>query len=67
MLLIRPVYFGLRDRIWYQKLMQIIIGVPGIGPLLADATFFSVALVLSHAVMRLIAGPARKDPLARSR
>ena len=38
---------------------------PGIAPILADgATYFGI-VVLGHAVMRLIAGPAREDRLAR--
>ena len=65
MLLVVPFYFAVRDRIWWQHFMRIMIGTPGIGPLLADTAFLAVGLVLGHAVMRLIAGPARKDPLAR--
>jgi hypothetical protein len=38
---------------------------PGVAPILADsATYFGIVIV-GHAVMRLIAGPAREDRLAR--
>ena len=67
MILVMPVYFAVRDRIWYQQFMRIMIVTPGIGPVLGDAALFAVALVLGHGVMRLIAGPAGKDTLARTR
>jgi eukaryotic-like serine/threonine-protein kinase len=67
MLIGAPIYFAVRDRIWYQHFLRMMIATPGIGPLLGDAALFAVGLVLGHAVMRLIAGPARKDPLARRR
>lgn len=38
---------------------------PGVAPILADsATYFGI-VVLGHAVMRIVAGPARQDRLAR--
>jgi len=67
MFLTTSLYFAVRDRIWYQRFMRILIVTPGIGPVLGDAAIFAVALVLGYAVMRLIAGPAGKDPLARTR
>ena len=38
---------------------------PGIAPILADGATYAGIVVLGHAVMRLIAGPAREDQLAR--
>jgi hypothetical protein len=39
---------------------------PGVLPVLAvSATYVGVVVVLGHAVMRLVAGPASGDPLAR--
>jgi serine/threonine protein kinase len=67
MLLIAPIGLAVRDRIWWEYLMRMMVSTPGIRPLLADAALLGVGLALGHAVMRLIAGPARKDPLARTR
>jgi hypothetical protein len=38
---------------------------PGIAPVLAIAATYTVMIVLGHSVMRLVAGPARLDPLAQ--
>ncbi len=38
---------------------------PGVAPILADAATYVGAMALGHAVMRLIAGPASGDRLAR--
>jgi len=38
---------------------------PGVAPIVADAVTYVALVVLGHAVMRLVAGPARKDELAR--
>ena len=38
---------------------------PGIGPVLADSVTYIGIVVVGHAVMRLVAGPAREDRLAR--
>jgi len=67
MLLALPVYFAVRDRVWWQHFMRMLVATPGIGPVLGDAAFLAVGLALGYAVMRLIAGPAGKDPLARTR
>ena len=67
MLLALPIDLAIRDRVWWQHLMRILVATPGIGPVLGDAAFFAVGLVLGYVVMRLIAGPAGKDPLARTR
>jgi len=38
---------------------------PGVAPILADAATYVGVVALGHAVMRLIAGPASEDRLAR--
>jgi hypothetical protein len=38
---------------------------PGVAPILVDGATYAGIVVLGHAVMRLIAGPAREDRLAR--
>jgi len=38
---------------------------PGVAPVLAVAATYVVMVVLGHGVMRLVAGPAREDRLAR--
>jgi len=38
---------------------------PGVAPIVADAAAYVGIVALGHAVMRLIAGPAREDRLAR--
>jgi hypothetical protein len=38
---------------------------PGVAPLLAVSVTYVLVCVVGHGVMRLIAGPARQDQLAR--
>jgi hypothetical protein len=38
---------------------------PGVAPILADGVTYAGIVLLGHAVMRLIAGPAHEDRLAR--
>ena len=38
---------------------------PGVVPILADGATYAAIVALGHVVMRLIAGPARDDRLAR--
>jgi hypothetical protein len=38
---------------------------PGVAPILADSATYAGIVIPGHAVMRLIAGPAREDRLAR--
>ena len=40
---------------------------PGLTPVLADAATYLGMMAVGHAVMRLVAGPAGADPLARRR
>jgi hypothetical protein len=53
------------NRLLFEKVTQIMTVSSGVRPLLADAAFVSVGLMLGYAVMRLIAGPARNDQFAR--
>jgi hypothetical protein len=39
---------------------------PGIAPVLADATVYALLVIVGHVVMRLVAGPAHADSLART-
>ena len=39
---------------------------PGVAPILADAVVYVGMLVVGHAVMRLVAGPASRNQLART-
>ena len=65
MLPIASLGFAFRDRIWWEHFTRIMVATPGIVPLLADAALLAVGLVIGHVAMRLIAGPAGKDRLAR--
>jgi hypothetical protein len=38
---------------------------PGLAPIVADAATYVGIVILGHAAMRLIAGPAKADRLAR--
>jgi len=38
---------------------------PGFGPVIAISVTYVTLIVVGHGVMRLLAGPARRDPLAR--
>ncbi|MBC8164815.1 MAG: protein kinase, partial [Bryobacteraceae bacterium] len=58
---------AIRERIWFDAFMQVMAASPGIGPLAGDAALLVAALGLGYVMMRLIAGPAAKDPLARTR
>ena len=58
--------FPLRERL-YLSAAHLMVVVPGFRPWIANTLSYACGLLLSHAVMRLIAGPARDDRLARSR
>jgi len=47
------------------QLPELFVMGPGVGPLLADAVAWAGTVALAHAAMRLLAGPAAADPLAR--
>jgi hypothetical protein len=38
---------------------------PGLAPILAVATIYALLVVVGHAVMRIVSGPAQRDSLAR--
>jgi len=44
---------------------KLMVFAPGVAPILADAGAYFGILILGHFVMRLVAGPARDDRLAR--
>jgi hypothetical protein len=58
--------FPLRERL-YLSAAHLMVVVPGFRPWIANTLSYACGLLVSHAVMRLMAGPARDDRLARSR
>ena len=54
-----------RDYLIISMFPEWMVFAPGIAPILADAATYAGMVALGHAVMRLIAGPAREDRLAR--
>jgi hypothetical protein len=54
-----------RDYLIAAMFPEWMVFAPGVVPILADAATYIGIVGLGHAVMRLIAGPARKDQLAR--
>ena len=51
---------------WYATTFpKWMVFAPGIAPILADSVTYVGVVVVGHAVMRLVAGPARADRLAR--
>ena len=56
-----------RDYLYSAKRPQWMVFAPGIAPFLADAATYCALMVVGHAVMRWVAGPAAADRLARTR
>ncbi|HXF41790.1 MAG TPA: hypothetical protein VN687_18875 [Blastocatellia bacterium] len=54
-----------RDYLIAAKFPEWMVFAPGVAPILADAATYAGIVILGHAVMRLIAGPAKADRLAR--
>jgi hypothetical protein len=54
-----------RDYLIAATFPEWMVFAPGVAPILADAATYVGIVVLGHAVMRLIAGPAREDRLSR--
>ena len=54
-----------RDYLIARTFPQWMVFGPGVAPILADSATYVGIVALGHIVMRLIAGPARKDRLAR--
>ncbi len=54
-----------RDYLIAAKYPEWMVFAPGVAPVLADSATYVGIVALGHAVMRLVAGPARGDRLAR--
>jgi hypothetical protein len=52
-----------RDYLYAMKFPEWMVFAPGVAPLLADAATYVGIVAIGHAVMHLIAGPARADRL----
>lgn len=54
-----------RDYLYAAKYPDWMVFAPGVAPILADLVAYVVIVALGHAVMSLVAGPARADRFAR--
>jgi hypothetical protein len=54
-----------RDYLYATMFPKWMMFAPGVAPIVADGATYASVVVLGHAVMRLIAGPADEDRLAR--
>ena len=54
-----------RDYAYAATFPKWMVFAPGIAPILADSATYIMIVIVGHAVMRLVAGPARADRLAR--
>jgi hypothetical protein len=54
-----------RDYLIAATFPEWMVFAPGVAPIIADAVTYVGIVALGHAMMRLIAGPAREDRLAR--
>jgi len=52
-----------RDYLYAAKYPAWMVFAPGVAPILADAAAYVGIVAIGHAVMRLIAGPSRRDRL----
>ena len=55
-----------RDYLYAAMFPKWMVFAPGIAPILADSAAYILIVVVGHGVMRLLAGPAREDRLARA-
>ena len=55
-----------RDYLYAATFPKWMVFSPGIAPILADSAAYVGIVVVGHAVMRLVAGPARADRLVRA-
>ncbi len=55
----------LRDQLFVRRFPELGNYGPGIAPVLAISASYVVLVLVGHGVMRLVAGPAREDRLAR--
>jgi hypothetical protein len=66
--LIAAAVLGPPRQYWYmQRFPEWGAYAPGIAPILAISATYVLLGILGHGVMRLVAGPARADPLANSK
>lgn len=63
--IVAAVIGPLRDRWYMARFPEWGYHGPGFAPVLAVAATYAIMVVLGHGVMRLVAGPARMDQLAR--
>lgn len=56
-----------RDYLYAATFPKWMVFAPGIAPILADSATYILIVVVGHAVMRLVAGPAREDRLVNRR
>ncbi|HEX3069921.1 MAG TPA: hypothetical protein VHX14_15235 [Thermoanaerobaculia bacterium] len=54
-----------RDYFIAAKFPEWMVFLPGAAPIVADGVAYAVIMIVGHAVMYLVAGPSRADPLAR--
>ena len=54
-----------RDYLYAATFPKWMVFAPGVAPILADSAAYILIVLVGHAVMRLVAGPAREDRLAR--
>jgi hypothetical protein len=54
-----------RDYLYAAMFPKWMVFAPGVAPILADGATYAGIVIVGHAVMRLVAGPAREDRLAR--
>jgi hypothetical protein len=54
-----------RDYLYAAMFPQWMVFSPGVAPILADSATYIGIVVVGHAVMRLVSGPARADRLTR--
>jgi|SRR5947209_9376781 len=54
-----------RDYFYAATFPKWMVFAPGVAPILADSAAYILIVVVGHAVMRLVAGTAREDRLAR--
>src|SRR5919199_782846 len=55
-----------RDYLYAATFPKWMVFAPGIAPILADSAAYILIVFVGHAVMRLVASPAREDRLARA-
>ncbi len=54
-----------RDYVYAVTFPEWMVFAPGVAPLIADSVTYVLAVVIGHAVMRLVSGPSTEDRLVR--